>query len=360
MRIAIVAPYWNPPVFRGGISRVVFELRRVWLAAGHHVAVFSPEARHRPSEAVYRVPIPGMPMRALWVSFYLAATGKLANYDVVFPQSALFAFFVDRSGCVPFVHTLSSAEALGEPWRVWRRLYPALETAALRKLRRVVTLSEDSVRGLVERHRVAPAAICKISNGVDPERFSPAPAGARSGFTVVAAGRFIPRKRFDLLLRAFARVQSSFPASKLVLAGEGELGPRLRELAQDLGLGEAAVFPGLLDEEGMLALYRGADVFALPSDAEGMPMVALEAQACALPVVVGPFASAPEVVRDGVTGFVVEGGEDAWAEALGRLASDARGRAAMGASARAHIEKEFGWNRAAEQILSCFREATRE
>jgi phosphatidylinositol alpha-1,6-mannosyltransferase len=300
-----------------------------------------------------------MPMQALWISLRLAASGQLAEFDVIFPQTALLASFADRRRCVPFVHTLTSAESRGEAWRVWRRLYPLLETLALRRLRRVVTLSDDTVRALVDRHGVLPAAICKVANGVDTERFSPGATPPRRPFTVAAAGRFIPRKRFDLLLRAFAGTHGSFPASRLVLAGDGELGPHLRGLARDLGVGEAVTFPGFLDEEAMLALYRGADVFALPSEAEGMPMVVLEAQSCGVPVLVGPFASAGEVVRDGVTGFVIGGGEADWAEALGRLAADPEDRAAMGLRARAHVQQEFGWERAAEQILTCFREAAR-
>lgn len=355
MKIAILAPYWNPPKFQGGVSRVIFELRKEWLAAGHSVHIFSPQARTDSNQGVYRVAIPRIPLRSLWINTCLALSRKLKSYDIIFPQSAVQALFVDKSRCVPFVHTLSNVEEKSN-WRFWRFLIPLLEKKALRNVPACITLSDDTIEMLRNRYEVPVEKIHKIRNGVDYIIFHPSPDKKESSFTIFTAGRFIPRKRFDLLIKAFALVVKVHPNARLIVAGGGRLEVALKSLVTQLGIKQNVSFPGILNQEQILDCYQQSHVFVLPSEAEGMPMVVLEAQSCGLPVVVGNFSAAVDIVDHDKTGFIV-GSDDPeeWAGYLEKLISNKILCKEFGTQARADIIASFGWDTIAVQIESIFR-----
>jgi N-acetyl-alpha-D-glucosaminyl L-malate synthase BshA len=138
---------------------------------------------------------------------------------------------------------------------------------------------------------------------------------------------FRPVKRIRDLLRVFERVQRTVP-SRLVLVGDGPERPRADELAADLGISDRVVFLGKL--ESVAELLACADLFILPSEQESFGLVALEAQACGVPVVGSSDSGLPEVVEHGVTGSLHPVGDvEGMAEgAVSLLRDEARWRAA--------------------------------
>jgi len=121
--------------------------------------------------------------------------------------------------------------------------------------------------------------------------------------TVAAMGRFVGEKRFDLLLRAFARVAEQRECT-LLLVGDGPLRPELERLAAQLGIAERVRMPGNLSEPWRL--LKSAKVFVVSSEAESFGMVILEAMACGVPVVSFDCPTGPrEIIRDGVDGILV-------------------------------------------------------
>jgi glycosyltransferase involved in cell wall biosynthesis len=123
--------------------------------------------------------------------------------------------------------------------------------------------------------------------------------------------------------------------------GDGELRAALEAQAKVLGLGADRLhFAGALRD--MPGLFAAVDVIAFSSAWEGLPMALLEAMAMALPVATTAVGGVPDVVRDGVEGFLVPpGAPEALAEAVGRLVADADLRARMGAAGRRCIEARF-------------------
>jgi glycosyltransferase involved in cell wall biosynthesis len=356
MKIAILAPYWNPPQFEGGVSRVIFELRKQWLAKGHTVAIFSPNTQPDAKSDIYKIPIPPLPLRSIWINVWLLLFKKLKGYDIIFPQSAAQALFIDRKRCLPFVHTLSDVEEK-KPWRFWRHLIPWLEEMALKDIAGCLTLSDDTVAILCSRCGVPAERIHKIQNGVDYDTFLPSADAKAGSFTFFSAGRFIPRKRFAILIRAFALLVRNHPDTKLIVAGAGKLEESLKNLVEQLGLGQHVYFPGMLDQPSLLANYQKAHAFVLPSEAEGMPMVVLEAQSCALPVVIGDFLAAPEMVRHGKTGFIVKTDDPKeWAKYLNELVENAELCQEFGCQARADVIAACGWDSVAAKIETLFLE----
>jgi len=195
-----------------------------------------------------------------------------------------------------------------------------------------------------------------IPNGIDTERFAPGdPREARDGLglpgdaTIVGAvGNLIPVKGYELLLEAMRDV----PDALLALGGDGPERQRLESLARDLGLQDRVRFLG--HQADPRALYRAADVFAMSSRMEAFPLVALEAQSCAKPVVAFAVGGIPEAVEDGRSGRLAPPEDPAaLARAIRDVLADPR---AMGEAARARIERSFSLRRMAVRISELYEE----
>jgi glycosyltransferase involved in cell wall biosynthesis len=200
------------------------------------------------------------------------------------------------------------------------------------------------------------ARLIRIYNGVDLDIYT---AGSDStdgnGVTVAYAGRLIEGKGVDVLLRAFAAGPARANV-RLRIGGDGPVRPMLERLAAELDLNSAVEFVGWTVD--MPSFWRACDVAAMPSDGciESFGMAAVEAMACARPVVVTENGALPELVDDGITGFVVPRQDaGALAEALAALARDADKRRVAGSAARARCEQKFNIRDCAAAYLRLFQ-----
>lgn len=199
----------------------------------------------------------------------------------------------------------------------------------------------------------ARARLLRLPPPVDLDRFVPG-APAAGPPRCVAVGRFVVQKGFDTLLRSWRRVLDDWPPTtphpQLVLVGDGPERAVLERLAGALGLADGVRFTGPVSRDAVLAELRAARVFALPVrsrwrglNAEGLGLAAVEAAACGLPVVVGRSGGAPETVRDGVSGHVVEPDDPAaLADAVRPLLLDGARARALGVAGRAHVAERYG------------------
>ncbi len=246
------------------------------------------------------------------------------------------------------------------PWHaragafVERRLAPPLYRGT-----RVVTLSESSRREIVAMLGLRPSRVSVVRPGVD-DAF--VPGGSRSARPlVVAVGRLVPVKRFDVLMDALAQVRRSVPELQAVIVGEGYERARLEAHRRALGAEAWLELPGYRDDRALLDLYRGAWVLASTSQREGWGMTISEAGACATPAVVSRIAGHVDAVEDGVGGLVVDVDADrhrpaergpswACAEALRAVLTDRVLRARLGRGAHARAG-ELSWDATAAGTL---------
>jgi glycosyltransferase involved in cell wall biosynthesis len=179
----------------------------------------------------------------------------------------------------------------------------------------LITVSSKTFQDL-QKLRKIDARI--IPNGLDFEKIQglkPSPAGS----DVIFAGRLIPEKGVDLLIRTIPRVKEFYPELKCSIIGDGPERNSLENLASNLNLEENIKFTGFLkDQEELLKVMKSSQVLVLPSRREGFGMVALEANACGLPVVVvnHPMNAAAELVTNNQNGFIVEASEAALADGI--------------------------------------------
>jgi phosphatidylinositol alpha-1,6-mannosyltransferase len=219
------------------------------------------------------------------------------------------------------------------------------------------------------RDRLAPALaartrLAQLSPGVDVDRFTPQADGVRvrreyglgDAPVVVCVSRLVARKGQDVLVAGWPRVLARHPRARLLLVGGGPAEASLRRAVARHGLHESVVFTGPVGPPALPDHYAAGDVFAMPCrtrraglDVEGLGMVFLEAAACGRPVVAGTSGGAPEAVREGVTGHVVEPrSPEAVAATIADLLADPDRARAMGKAGRAWVEERWSWTIIAE------------
>lgn len=180
--------------------------------------------------------------------------------------------------------------------------------------------------------------------GVDTDRFAPPDAGrTRDGAVqILTVGRLDNMKGLAILVEGLAELRSRGVNAALTVVGDGPRREYLKRLADRLSVGEHITWAGSVGQDEILAYYHAADVFCLPSFAEGVPVVLMEAMSTGLPVVANSITGIPELVEHDVSGMLVRPGRaDLLVDALGRLAGEVNLRARMGCAGREKVRREF-------------------
>ncbi|MFD3191574.1 glycosyltransferase family 4 protein [Sedimentitalea sp. HM32M-2] len=190
--------------------------------------------------------------------------------------------------------------------------------------------------------------------GVDPARYDRPPTPDRAGLHLVFVGRITPIKGLRVLMAALRRVRETHPGVTLTLVGDGEDRAYLQTLARPMG--DAVRFAGFQSQEGVAEAVAAADALVLPSFAEGLPVVLMEALAAGKPVIATQVAGVGELVTNGVSGHLVAAGDaEALTDAITTLAdTPPEQRAEMGAAGRARVRAEFDAGIEAARIGALF------
>ncbi|MFF3498217.1 glycosyltransferase [Streptomyces sp. NPDC003247] len=350
----------------GGVARVVTDLARAQLAAGLHVTVACPQSALaadlrslgvdvRRWEAS-RTPGRSLPGEVRRLARVLAQVRP----DLVHAHSAKagLAGRLAVRGRIPTVFQPHawSFEAVGgttaELALTWERF-------AARWADRLVCVSEaERVTG--ERAGIA-GQWSVVPNGIDTERFHPAPATAvRAALLpdadpaaplVVCVGRLCRQKGQDVLLKAWEAVAGQVPGARLALVGDGPDQVRLRSRAP-----ASVLFAGAVAD--VVPWYRAADLVVLPSRWEGMALAPLEALACERPVVVTDVDGARESLPAALASRCLVPPEDpaALAAAVAGLLLDPPLRASLGGQGRRHVLSTHDVRRTAGAVAALYRE----
>lgn len=173
---------------------------------------------------------------------------------------------------------------------------------------------------------------------------------------VLSVGRLVPRKGFDVLIRAFDIVRRAIPSATLEIVGDGPERARLESLVEKLDLTDSAHLRGSVSDDELAHQYASATLFVLPTretpdDAEGFGLVFLEAAAHGLAVVAGRGGGVGEAVADGKTGFLVDPTDpQVVVEAIVKLLSDEQLRHTMGNAGRERALRNFDASTQADRL----------
>jgi glycogen(starch) synthase len=177
---------------------------------------------------------------------------------------------------------------------------------------------------------------------------------------LLCLGRLIRKKGFDLALQALVRIRASFPAVRLIIAGEGPLRGELEQQAIALGVQDAVELRGRVEPAEVPALINACTAVLIPSRSEGLSLVALEAASMARPLISAAVGGMPEVVLPQQTGLLVEPENDVvLSEAVLTLLKNPAGAAAMGQAARRHVLANFNLEACAESHDRLYRQLAR-
>jgi colanic acid/amylovoran biosynthesis glycosyltransferase len=225
--------------------------------------------------------------------------------------------------------------------------------------RAVVAVSDFGLRFLQAKYPEQAAKIHRVYNGIELDRFQSADLTGTPP-AIISIGRLIEKKGFPDLIEACRLLHERGLAIRAEIIGEGPLEKPLREQIAAAGLTNVIALAGPLPQREVIEQLARATVFALPCVAEAaggmdnLPTVIMEAMAAGLPVVSTPLGGVPEMVQDGITGFLVpERQPGALADALDRLLSDRRLALSLGKAGRERAQF-FAIEKSAQALRALF------
>jgi glycosyltransferase involved in cell wall biosynthesis/uncharacterized membrane protein len=225
----------------------------------------------------------------------------------------------------------------------------------LRQAAYVSVFTEDQKHELGKRYGVDDARVVVIPNGVEDKFYYDQERTLHSLPRLLFVGRLNYQKNLAQLLHALDGISDQFVTT---LVGEGELENELKDLAKELHL-QNITFAGRKEGEDLLAYYRQADVFVLPSEREGMPLVLLEAMAMRLPIVATNVTGSRDVVTDEKNGLLVPYDDaQSFREALLGITADKERYVKM-SQAAFEFAKQHSWKRIAGKFIKLYKQSQR-
>ena len=274
-------------------------------------------------------------------------------------QAHLFGVAASLLSGVPLVHTKHGQNWPDDPRWVWK------SRQASRFSRRIVAVSSDIRRIIVEVEKVPANKVTLIQNGVDTSEFAvggkEAPCGRQAlgipvdAFVIGTVGRLAWEKDYELLVRAFAAFLAHQPEGYLLIVGDGPYRGRIEAAVEATGIRSRCLLAGT--QSDVRRWLKAMDVFCLSSLTEGTSITLLEAGVAGLPAVVTNVGGNAEIVQDGISGLVVPTKDTkALAAAFERLHGGPDGRIRMGKAARERVAQHYSAERMVDAYLSLYRE----
>ncbi len=265
---------------------------------------------------------------------------------------ATLAMLTSAMSGIPFSYTLHGPAELFEPqsWRLADKTARAKFVACISHFARSQSMYFSDPEHW-QKIRI-------IHCGVRPELYGKAPETVSdpAQTRLVFVGRLTAIKGLRVLIEAFGKARETAEGLTLTIIGDGEDRAHLERMASPYG--DAVRFLGFRSQDEVADQLNDADVLVLPSFAEGVPVVLMEAMASGKPVIATRVAGVPELVEDGESGLLVPPGDpEALAHAIVGLAGHPARRAKMGRAGREMVEREFDIDREAARIASLFLDA---
>ncbi len=263
---------------------------------------------------------------------------------------------------------------LGQTLGLLESLHLFLDPYLMRRVSKVIALNEAAKQSFVSRGKVKAENVVVVHNGVDTGFFEPdidsrqatEAYGLEGKHVVLFVGRLARIKGVEHLLKAADIVVNRFGYRNMLFMLVGP--PSFDATEKPMTMGEVLnyieqhqlekniILAGSLPLEDLRILYAACDIFALPSLAEGGPLVTLEAMASGKPVIGTKVGDMPHHIRDGWNGFLIDpANEQQLAEKMKYLIDNPEERKRMGANSRKYAEEEFDWSQVTERLLEIYQ-----
>lgn len=335
LQILMFSPEY-PPLLVGGLARHVQPLSETLVKQGHGVTVITQMASGTPEEELKNgvdiirvnplcVNAPDFATSVLQTNFEMVqAAGRLLlegkKYEIIHGHDWLVimaARTLKHQLRIPLMMTIHATEH-GRNHGIYtglQRYINDLEWLSCYEAWRVIVCSEYMNREIQYLFQVPQDKIDIIENGVNPAEFAAHPQknfreryAHPSEKIVFFVGRLVQEKGVQVLIDAIPEILATYPQTKFVIAGKGPKESELKHQAQIMGVADRCYFTGFISDEVRNHLYQACDLAVFPSLYEPFGIVALEAMAARVPVLVTHVGGLGEIVEDGVDGFRVRSG----------------------------------------------------
>jgi len=346
MKILYLANHLNI----GGISSYIFTLSKGMKKKGHVCFVASGPGELTPKlcrEGVNYIPVPTDTKAEISlnvaVSFFkLRRKLREHNIDIMHASTRVtqvLACLLKRSTGIPYISTCHGFFKN----RITRRIFPCWGD-------KVIAISEQVREHLMQDFSLPPGNIRMIHNGIDLDKFVMPPKehiniqknklGLGSGPVIGIMARLSDVKGHVYLIKAMETVLAQFPATQLLIVGEGKIKGRLAGLSQKLGISKQVAFvPNILDTVDALCVM---DIFVLPSLKEGLGLSLMEAMALGRAVIGSNIGGIKTLIADNISGLLVEPKTvSPLADAIIKLLRDPVKRQVYGSNAKVFIRENF-------------------
>ena len=270
--------------------------------------------------------------------------------------------------CGPATAAWAASRLTGIPFSFTGRahdIYPP-DGAIREKIRDAVLVRLETRANQAHLAEYSPGDAAKLRvtyNGVPLEHAETSPAPMTPPYRLLAIGRLVPTKGFDVLIRACGILARSGFDFHLSLVGDGSRMPWLKHLVRRLGLKERVSFPGFVPYDRVTGYFQSADIFVMPSvvdstgNRDGLPTVILEALLHRLPVIATEVSGIPEIIQEGVTGLLVRPRDvRGLADSIRRMTGDRARALWMAEQGRKKVREEFDPARNHSALLEIYRE----
>ena len=245
-----------------------------------------------------------------------------------------------------------------------------LQKGVCKNSNKVIAICKNTKDRLIKDYGITEEKITVIPAGIDINRFILNNDGKQwrkklkidDKKVILCMAKLGYLKGFHYLIEAFKKISDEYKDTMLVIVGSGDKSEekRLHDLVASLDLKDKVIFTGWVSYSEAPYLHAAADIFVHPSLWEGTPLVILEAMATGKPVIATDIAGVPDMITDGVDGFLVEEKNvEQIAEKLSVLLEDEVLCKEIGENARKKVVEKFSWDMIAEQILDVYEEVLR-
>lgn len=202
-----------------------------------------------------------------------------------------------------------------------------------------------------------------VYNGIDTNIFKPnvKPQKLKNDKTILYVGRVAKEKGIQFAIRSLPEIVKEVENIKLIVVGRGDYIDNLRSLAKRIGVEKYVLFTGGLRHSDLVNYYNIADVFILPSICENFPFVLLEAMACKRAIVASRTGGIPEIVEDGINGYLIPVGKiKQLAKKIIYLLKENESRKKFGENGRRKVLEKFTLDKMLDDTEKVFKKIIKE
>ena len=313
MKIAMIG--WEYPPFKaGGLATHCYGLTRSLADKNVKVDFYMPKTKHSagsdkenlnikevgeaeifPYDRPNSKELAGQFYEAVYRYNHLVAANVKGNYDAIHCHDWLTmkaGIIIKEKTGIPLVLTIHSTEYDRSGWLYPNQWFIDIEREGMQKADRIIAVSHFTKRVIVEKYRINPDKISVIHNAVYP-----IPENQKKEI-VLFLGRLTIQKGAEFFLKAAGKVLDYEPDTRFVVAGTGDMLPRLITQALDMGISDKVIFTGLLTENEVRHIYGISSVYVMPSVSEPFGITALEAISAGTPTIASKTAGFSEAFNN--------------------------------------------------------------